>query len=235
MKKTIFVVEGQTEQIFLIQFLEQLVALLPCHIQRQQLRGGVLYDLTPRDNAQPDQCSHHIRIIDAGNDEKVNSFIEENLLNFKGKGYETVYGLRDQCSGDKNKTKVDVAALAKLTKGWGEKLKIVTEIVVAVEEVEAWFFCVPEFFATYHPSLTIEAVNGLLHINLPGDPVESIRHPSAAIAKVLATVGHVYKKRAADAHQIVNRLDFTALYYDKSANVAALGQLVSALDNAVGA
>jgi hypothetical protein len=234
LKKTIFVVEGQTEQIFLVRFLEQLVALLPCHIQRQQLRGGVLYDLTSRGNAQADQCNHHIRIIDAGNDEKVNSFIEENLLNFKGKGYGTVCGLRDQYTGDKNKTKIDVAALHEITKGWSEKMKVLVQIIVAVEEIEAWFFCVPEFFATYHPSLTIAAVNGILHINLPDDPVESIKHPSAAITKVLASVKHVYKKRAEDAYTIVDRLDFDALYNDKATNVAALGQLVEALDNAVG-
>src|SRR5689334_22529839 len=112
MKRTLFVVEGQTEQIFLARIFEELTTLLPCHVERQQLRGGVLYDLSPRGNAQADHCSHHIRIIDAGNDEKVNSFIQDNLSAFKGKGFETVYGLRDQYTGDKNKPKIDVAALA---------------------------------------------------------------------------------------------------------------------------
>jgi hypothetical protein len=234
MKKTIFVVEGQTEQVFLINFLEQLVALLPCHIQRQELRGGVLYDLTPRGTAPPDQCSHHIRIIDAGGDEKVNSFIEENLSNFKGKGYQTVCGLRDQYTGDKNKAMVNVDALGTIVKSWSDEHEMLVDIIVAVQETEAWFFCVPEFFSKYDPSLTIAAVNGILGINLPGDAVESIKHPSAAITKVLATVGVEYKKRAAHSHQIIDRLDMAALYLDKAPQVPALGRLVDALENAVG-
>jgi hypothetical protein len=233
MKKTIFVVEGQTEQIFLVKFLEQLVAVLPCHIQRQQLVGGVLYELSPRGTAQADQCNHHIRIVDAGNDEKVNSFIEENLSAFKGKGYETIYGLRDQYTGDKKRPKLDVVALAVITQRWSKEFSVLVEIVVAVEEIEAWFFCVPEFFAKYDATLTIDVVSGILQIDLGHESVESIKHPSAAIAKVLATVGHVYKKRAADAHAIVDRLDFDALYFEKAPHVPALAQLVEALDNSV--
>ena len=38
--------------------------------------------------------NHYIRIINVENDEKVNSYIEENLRSFKEKGFETIYGLR---------------------------------------------------------------------------------------------------------------------------------------------
>ena len=86
MKKAIIVVEGQTEQIFVEKFITKLVATQPIHLELRQLVGGSLLMLSPR-GVPLEHASHHIRIIDVSNDEKVNSLrrLKDAILNHTNK------------------------------------------------------------------------------------------------------------------------------------------------------
>ena len=85
-----------------------------------------------------------------------------------------------------------------------EAWHVVLDIIIAVEEIEAWFLCVPEFFTEYDENLTLDTVNGILGINLSATAVEAVPHPSAKIDEVLSTVGQRYRKRLGDSYRIAN-------------------------------
>ena len=107
------------------------------------------------------------------------------------------------------------------------------DIIVAIDEIEAWFLAVPDFFKAYDETLSIEKINECLGYKLQDVPVESISHPASAIHKVLTSVGLSYKKRAGDSHKISGKLDYESLYLEKSETITALGRFSSALDSAL--
>jgi hypothetical protein len=231
MKRAIFVVEGRTEQIFVRKFIEQMVTLKPCYITWENLHKGVL--ATIRAEGDSIQSSHHIRIINVEGDEKVNSFIKENLENFKAKDYEIIYGIRDRYTGDRNKRLVDQATIDEYFEPLASKLQITLKIIVATEEIEAWFLSVPSFFFAYDNSLTLEKLKEINGIDLSLISVENIPHPAALIDKVLTTVGQRYKKRQDDSYKITQTLDYNSLYLEKSDLINSLGMFVNAIDNAL--
>lgn len=232
MKKVIFVVEGQTEQVFIQRFIEHLIALKPCHISLEHLHGDVLISLAPR-GTPIDQSTHHIRIIDVANDDKVISFIDENIENFKNKGFEAVYGLRDRYPGNNQKVPINSEKVDAYAKILQDNWNVIVEVVIAVEEIEAWFLCIPQFFEVFDKRLTLDAVNKILDFDPANIPIESVPHPSAAIDKVLSSVGMRYKKRLDDSHKISDALDYETLYLEKTSAIPALKRFVQALDTAL--
>jgi|LakWasM104_HOW12_FD_contig_81_262505_length_1986_multi_5_in_0_out_0_1 hypothetical protein len=230
MRKSLIVVEGQTEQIFVQTFIEELVATQPCHIELTKLHGGLEIKLSPR-GVPIDNCTHHIRIVNASNDEKVNSFIADNLESFKSKGFELVCGLRDSFTGNKLKPKINIDGLNKKFEALAQHFGIPVEVIVIVEEIEAWFLAVPDFFEKYDKSLTIERVNKIIGFNLSETPVENIEHPSALINRVLQTVGLAYKKKIGDCYKIANLLDYGALFLEKIDHIPSLNRFVGVLNN----
>jgi hypothetical protein len=232
MRGSIFVVEGHTEQIFVRKFIEQMAVLKKIHISWENLHKGILVMI--RSEGTPvDLSSHHIRIINVEGDEKVNSFIKDNLKNFKAKGYEIIYGVRDKYTGDNKKQPVDQIAIDEIFKPLADDLKITLKIIVAIEEIEAWFLSVPIFFSEYDKSLTIANINEVHGIDLSSISVESITHPAALIDNILTTVGKRYKKRQDDSYKITDTLDYDTLYLEKSESIRSLNMFVDAIDNAL--
>src|SRR6266481_7176937 len=184
MRKSIFVVEGQTEQIFVQKFIEKMVTLKDCRVELGSLRHGDL-KIFRNNGISFDQASYCVRIINVGNDDKVNSFIDENLQNFQDKGFEIIYGLRDGYTGDKKKLPIDTDKIDKYFEPLATAKNLTLDVIIAVEEIEAWFLSVPSFFSSYDHSLTPDRVNEILNVDLSTTAVESLPHPSHLINKVL--------------------------------------------------
>lgn len=230
--KTIFVVEGQTERIFIENFINQLVSGTPLAITIQQLHGGNLITIRePIDEKH--SATHKIQIIDVGGDDVVNSFISDNLTNFRKRGWEAVYGLRDRFTGDTKKIPVDQARVDTACKTMSTTSGLSVDITVAEQEVEAWFISVPAFFQTYHKELTKEEVVKIMSADYSKLPVESIPHPSALIKKVLATRQLNYRKRTHDAHKIASCLDYSDLYLTQRNRISALDRFITNLESAL--
>src|SRR4051812_19964700 len=102
MKRSVFIVEGQSEQLFIVKFIQSMVALQPCHVELQKFHGRVTVAISARGVPLTD-ATHHILIVNVENDEKVLSFIEDNLNDYKAKGFGAIYGLRDRYTGDTKK------------------------------------------------------------------------------------------------------------------------------------
>ncbi len=228
MKKAIFVVEGQTEQIFVERFIKALVALQPCYVTLEKLHGDSICLIGTR-GSPIEFASHFIRIINAQGDDRVNSFIEDRLDGFVEKGFRVIYGLRDRYTGDGNK-RVDFEKISAYFSKISAERNIIVNTVVAIDEIEAWFLAVPKFFRAYDDSLILEKINECLGYDLSLIDIESIEHPAMEINKVLMTVGTKYRKHADDSHKIANELDYDTLYLERTNDIPALSRFTAALE-----
>ncbi|MBA3022895.1 MAG: DUF4276 family protein [Sideroxydans sp.] len=230
MKKSFFVVEGQTERIFIERFIEHLAVTLQLHVVSEEYRGDSLIKV--RERGKPAEADFIIRIIDVGNDEKVRSYVDENAENFKSKGFQNIFGLRDQYTGS-NVKKVSAdknAAADKLLEDlWGGNI----EVVIAVQETEAWFMAAPNFFSLIDSQLTLGKVSEILGYDLSTIQVELIPHPASEINKVLSAVKKSYRKKEKDTYKIVDALDYETLYLEKSAEIYGLGRMCALIDSAL--
>ena len=230
MKKAIIVVEGQTEQIFTHTLIQKLVSLQPYHIHLQKLHGGLEIEIGPR-GTSIEHATHYIRIINVEGDDQVNTYIEDRLIAFKNRDFKTIYGLRDRFTGDKQKTKLSTELINNRCKELEAEHGITIEVIVAIEEIEAWFMSVPNFFINYDDSLTLAKINEILGYDLSTTHVESLPHPSQTIHQILSSVNKTYKKRSAEVHKIVSVLDFDSLYLEKTNSIQPLKKFVAALEN----
>jgi hypothetical protein len=230
MRKSIIVVEGQTELVFTEKFITQLVALQPVHIERQRLHSNSIIKLSPR-GAPLDDCTHIIRIIDATNDEKVNSYIEDNIVLWKDKGFELIYGLRDKFTRNPKKPELNINAISERCKFLESSYEITIDIIVAEVEIEAWFLSVPSFFTSIDEILSLEKIEEITGFDFSTIAVESLPHPSAIINNIFEAVGMSYKKRLADTCRIAELLDYETLYLEKTNEITALKRFANAIDN----
>jgi hypothetical protein len=232
MKRTLFVVEGQTELIFTSKFIDNLITNAPIHIVHTKYHAGEYIKLAAKGSPIED-ASHFIQIMNVEGDESVTSWIEEFIFAVKRQGFSAIYGLRDAYTGDNKKMKVNPTAL----NNWADELTsdhgIDVKITVAIEEVEAWFLAVPSFFLAYNSLLNLEAINSILGFDISNHDIELIAHPSMTIDKVLKSVNLSYKKRLDDAHKIANNLDYSALYFEKASKFSALEKFTQHLNNAL--
>ena len=233
MKKVAFVVEGQTELIFVQKFIEQLVPSKAYTLHFAKVSSGVVKAEGKRNTSTEEEASLHILIINAQGDDQVQSVIADYAAPMKKQGYTAIYGLRDRFSGDKRKTKVNPEKIDEANKALEESLGITVETTVALEEIEAWFLAVPCFFEKIHADLSVEKVCEILKVDLKEVAVEAIDHPARDIDKVFRTVDLAYTKRAADSHRIASHLNYEQLYLEKSQAITALGKFVGHLDAAL--
>lgn len=228
MKRTLFLVEGQTEQIFLANFIEKLCAIGKYVVILEKWHAGELIKITQR-GVPAEDATHQIQIINMQGDESVNSYIRDNLPAIKARGIDSVYGLRDSYTGSSLRPKVDPTRIDAWTAEASKEHGLTVEITVALEEVEAWFLTVPEFFLKYDKKLDLTTINEVIGFDLQTCDVEKLEHPASLIDKVLRSVDRSYRKRAADSHKIASGLDYESLYFVKAEQVGPLGRLVRQL------
>ena len=195
MKRTLFLVEGKTEQIFLRYFLEKIASyqdtriefkiLSKTNILAEEVRGAPLED-----------CSFLIQIVNMQGDESVISYITENIEAISKKNYDAIFGLRDRYTGDSKRKPPNQEKIDGLMLQISNENKIQTEVVIAREEIEAWFLATPEFFKSLHSDLTLEKIGEIVDFDFENGDIESIEHPSAMIKKILRSVDLDYRKRS---------------------------------------
>lgn len=232
MIKTVFVVEGQTERIFVEKFIEVVAGTLAYSVTSDEHHGDSRIQVFSRSNVPVGQADYVISIIDVGNDDKVRSYVDdENIEVFIKKGFQSVYGLRDKYTGSGREVNLNfnISKDKELRDKWGLNI----EVVVAVQEVEAWFLSVPEFFTAYDNSLLVRKINSILGYDISTVQIELIKHPAQEINKVLTTVGKKYKKKERDTHKIAHNLNYQTLYLEKSHVIPALGRFCALLDSSL--
>ncbi|MDR2118592.1 MAG: DUF4276 family protein [Tannerellaceae bacterium] len=223
MKKVAIFVEGQTEQIFVKKIIERILSPGTVTVTTCQLRGGAKYPrmliLLEAQFATP-QSHYYFEIYDCGNDSKVKDDIIEHLPFMKRNGFSMVIGIRDVYPNN--------AKIAQLRKylTFGIPAGIPAHIVLAVNEVEAWFMAEEKHYEKINPKLTIAQVNAIAGIDVSTDSTEMIAHPAEKLQHI-----YNYTKRKHKVTQIVNALDYDNLYMNVRPRNESLNELLTHLDS----
>jgi hypothetical protein len=212
MKKTVIFVEGQTELIFVREYLLTWFEW-QVDLECTKLTRGGGYEYVDF-NAPFPSAEQHFQIIDVGNDVSVSLKVLKYEKRMRELGYEKLIGLRDMYS-ELYKSK---------SKSYDKNLidEFITEsdaeiryramqpdsihICFAIMETEAWFLGHYELFERMDSRLTATFIHQNLKIDLTVvDPETHIFHPSPIVGKILDLVNLSYKKRKDEVNKIVGK------------------------------
>lgn len=239
MYKIIFVVEGQTERIFLEKFLWQ---YLPKKLSGmkfdikyfQSKADNDLYSVTPDLKTKLDVV---IYINDVHTGTRINSGLKAAS---KTGNYNAVIGLKDLYDGQRyNKNlgpKENRDRINKKIIELKEKYPELTfELTFAIMETEAWFLAEPSFLQKLDPKLTVDFINEQLKFNLDEiDPEEYFDHPKNDITNIFKLIDNLeYKTDESTITQICNNIDFEKLEKISPEKVASFNNLLKCIDKAI--
>jgi len=225
MKKIAIFVEGQTELIFIREFILKIFEYQNVNIECRTLFSDsnflkAEYDFpeTPNDDAE-----YHFQIINVGNDNSVISRILKREKQMWNAGYIKIIGLRDMYS----------KAYREITRNIDEN--VINEFILthqntinqktdnpnnisfcfAVMETEAWFLGFNRF-----EQIDIRLTNQYIMENLGFDlnsidPEISFFHPAYIISQIYQLVGKDYDKHKGDIEAIAKKImknDYDDLY-----------------------
>jgi hypothetical protein len=223
MKKIALFVEGQTEQIFVKKLIEQVISPNKVTMTTYQLRGGTkstrnLILLETQSVTQ--QTDYYFAIYDCGNDSKVKEDIIENLPSMEKNGFSMVIGIRDVYPNNDN-----IAHLRRYLMFGIPSTSIPTQIVLAVNEVEAWFLAEENHYQKIDTRLSLDKVNAIAEIDVSKDSTEIIAHPTEKLQLI-----YKYTKSKNKVSRIVNALDYVNLYINVRQRNNSFNELLTHLD-----
>lgn len=229
-RKLAVFVEGQTELVFVREFLKQWygydvnVVGFDCYNLRAKEFCDAEYKYGGEDS------ENYFMLVNVGNDNSVLSSIIGRLKFLREKDFQLVVGLRDMYSSQyvkdtKNHEIVDEVSQKHLD-SVKEVLKNVedssfVDFHFAIMEVEAWFIGIEGFMERLDERLTPDFVHENLNINFDDDPEKMLFHPAAELGKIYALVGKQYNKHKSDISAIMSLLtndDFLRLIHSGKCN-----------------
>lgn len=227
-KKLALFVEGQTEFIFLRDFLGAIAGpVLRLRIEGIQINGNSIYSAFVR-GYPPEDSLFQITLFNCESDGKVVSAIRERYSRLVADGFSTAIGLRD-LHGDGRKygdlKKLKDAIQAVLPSG-----PVDARAILAVMEIEAWFLKELGHLSRLNPKLTAEFIQTTFGVDLVHDDVEKISHPAGLLDEICKAVGARYRKQKDEVEALVSRLDFEKIYFDDRLHVSALNEFLTEID-----
>lgn len=214
-RKLAVFVEGQTELIFVREFLKQWYGY------DSNVVGFDCYNLLANEFCDAaykygsEDSENYYFLVSVGNDCSVLSSIIGRMKYLQNKGFQQVLGLRDMYSKqyikDAGKREI-VDSVSMLHK---ESVKDIlrnnengtfVDFHFAIMEVEAWFLGMPRFMEKLDERLTYETVLHNVGINLEDDPEKTIFHPASELGKIYALAGKQYDKHQSDISSIMSKL-----------------------------
>jgi hypothetical protein len=212
MKKTVIFVEGQTELIFVREYLLKWFDW-QVDVECTKLTRDGDFEYAEY-NAPFPTAEQHFQIIDVGTDVSVLSKIIKYEKRMRELGYEKFIGLRDMYSElYKSKSKTyDKSLTDEFITDANDEIRYRTtqpdsiHICFAIMETEAWFLGHYALFERMDSRLTTAFIHQNLKIDLTDiDPETHIFHPAPLVGKILDLVGLTYKKRQDEVNKIVGK------------------------------
>lgn len=219
MRKICVFVEGQTEQIFVREFLlkwfEYAHVSLECHQIIGSQTKGAEYDYS-----NPD-ADYHYQIVNVGNDNRVLSWLLDRVEGLKREGFELIVGLRDMYGKYYRKkssyidSELNMLIISAAYEEIQERLKGDAAMVsfhFAIMEIEAWMLAMYPSLLKKFPSITEADLKTIYDID--DDVEQTIYHPADTLNKVFNIVGSAYEKHKSDANSIMKymeKMDFEVL------------------------
>jgi len=220
MKKVCVFVEGQTELIFVREFLLKWYEYQNVSIECYQLIGNTThsaeYDFLLQD------AIVHYQLVNVGNDNKVLSWLLKRVQSLKKEGYELILGLRDMYSEHYRKQSriINVELNQQIMNNVQEQIvdwladdESLVSFHFAIMEIESWILAMHQSLLKKFSSLTEENLISIYDTNKCIDT--TIYHPAETLDRVFQLDGCRYEKHKTDANSIlsyVDKSDFQILY-----------------------
>ncbi len=219
MKRIAIFAEGQTELIFIRNFLLKVLdpskLSFECHELLHHQQSTVPYQY-PNPNADI-----HFLILDVHGDEGVMSSIKEREKNLVEKnGYERIIGLRDMYSAEyarRSPRVIHDRISDMIIQGHNQTIGDMTysdriKFHFAIMEIEAWFLGMYNLFQKIDSLLTVEYIKQNLGIDLKSaDPQKEFYRPSDQVRSIFQLCGREYKKKQGEIEGICKNIDSSDL------------------------
>ncbi len=226
MAKTAIFVEGQTELIFVREYLLKWFEYADISLACYNLFSAGDAALHPTEYSfSNDLAAHHFQLINVGGDVNVLSHMLKRESRLWNQGFDRILGLRDMYSeayrkASKGKGIVsDVSA--KFIAGAREQIALRAKrpagmtLCWAIMETEAWILGLYICFERIDKRLTPTYIREQLALDLKAnDPERTYFHPAIELGKIVELVGRNYDKSKGEVNAIlgyVERSDFSDL------------------------
>jgi hypothetical protein len=208
MKKVAVFVEGQTEQIFIVELIRNIFGHSNVSFEELQFFGKENSRQIRIIRSVNEECfgKYFFRIYDChggGENSTVKSDIIEQFPKLKYEAFSYIIGIRDVYPLP------DIAKLkTMLNKNLPVEPEIPVKIFVAVMEIEAWFLAEENHYSKIDESLTIPIVNSMVGFDITIDSTESIKHPSLILNHIYKKVKKSYSKKKWETERTVYNLNY---------------------------
>ncbi len=230
MKKIAVFVEGQTEQFFIEQLLEQVAGRKSIAIEKRQAYGG---QTTRRKlkliqaTATNSDHKYYAQIVDCGGDNRVKSDVVDNYEGLVKQGFEAIIAVRDVYP------EFTDAEIPKLRNGLHYRVKtnpVEVTFILGVMEIETWFISEATHFERMDTSLTVPRIRTELGFDPSADDIQLRACPAEDLHKIYGLAGLAYNKSRNNIQRTVNFLDYASIYMELGSRIPDLGLLNKAID-----
>jgi hypothetical protein len=237
--KTAIFVEGQTELVFVREYLLKKLDYQDIAIECYTLFTDSNFH--PTEYAFPnDNATYHFQIINVGNDNAVVTRILHREKYLWNVGFSRIIGLRDMYSKSYRET---VNKVGVIDFDLNEEFKQSTQeqiakqaqkpnqidFTFAIMEAESWILGFHHCFEKINPLLTVEYIEKHLGLNLEKiNPETTFFHPTKVMEKIYGLANETYKKSKGNIEVIMASLqkeDFESL--ENSNKCASFGEFTS--------
>jgi hypothetical protein len=227
MKKIAIFVEGQTEQLFVTKLIKQIFGEKNVTVETCKFSGkkGSRKVTRIETSTVGVTASYYFIIYDSGGDSTVKSDILENRLSLQKASFSYIIGIRDVYPlTDINKLRIGMK-YGVPTSG------IPINIILAVNEVEAWFVAEENHYSNISPILTIELVNSIAGIDVINESTETLVHPADMLNTIYSRAGLTYDKSKTRVERTVEALDYANLYFNVRTRNNSFNDLLVCMDD----
>jgi hypothetical protein len=214
MKRVAIFTEGQSEQIFVRNFLMKLIDNAKISFECLKLLAGTVRPV--RYNFTSPSATIHFMIIDVANDAGVIDAIKNREQGLLSAGYQRVVGLRDmycavydkRSAGKIDQTvsrQIEEAILGEINQmSQPERISVFFEVM----EFEAWILGMYNLLGKIEPRLSVENIKNTMGIDLHDiDPQTEFYRPYQILKEILGMAEIEYKKRFGDTEKLTALMD----------------------------
>lgn len=207
MKKMAVFVEGQTERLFIIRFIELVAQKDKIEIESCKVtENGRLTSLVGR--SKHVRRDYYFLVVDCGSDSRVASDVRDNYESLVAAKFTSIVGIRDvypSLYGD----------IAAIRKGMFFKQKtkpFAPKFLLSIMEIEAWFLAEHTHLLKLDQSLTPARIATDQGFNPSVDDMSRRPHPAEDLGRIYAMAGHAYGKNKRAIQRTVGHLDCESMY-----------------------
>ncbi len=231
MKKLAVFTEGQTEQIFLKKFIEEIGGVKNILFDIRSVSGDNSITRMQSKEVADEQSKYRVLLYDCRSDERVKSEILDQLESLTRAGYHLILGVRDLYPRPLS----EIESVKLNLKARVPTAGIPIHILLAVSEIESWFLQEEAHFNKIDPRLDLRDFKEKFGFDPRMESAEEIEHPAELLHKIYASVGKAYRKTRSHVGRTVDVLDYASLYFDKATTLPHLQEFIGRLDDFLGA